>query len=91
MRILYKMNKNPIKPLVKMAPATMAPATMAPAEPVSTSTKIKNGVMGMFNWMKSKMPYTKKGGRSSKRTRKNRRRGGYVIHRNKSISRKGKP
>ena len=40
--------------------------------------------MGMFNWMKSKMPYTKKGGRSSKRTRKNRKRGGYVIKRSSS-------
>ena len=66
-----------------MTPETMAPATIATTPSAATPT-IKDRFMGMFNWMKSKMPYTKKGGRSSKRTRKNRKRGGYVIKRSSS-------
>ena len=77
-------------------PTTPQPTTITTAPTPTTittapPTTIKDKFMNMFSWMK--MPYTKKGGRSSKRTRKNRKRGGYVIKRranSKSNSRKGK-
>ena len=78
--------KEPVQPPTPAKTPAKTPAPIAaPTSTIATpTTTIKDRFMGMFNWVKSKMPYTKKGGRSSKRTRKNRKRGGYVIKRSSS-------